>query len=371
LIFSILNTFKSKMDIPIRKQSIGTFDKKKFQTLLDSFSDEPEEESSERTDVSFEQLSLRETNVCRFCGEFTCIADCDYGAYVCTSCGKKNGEILDNTHEWRPLGYDDPRRSDPSRVGMPVNEHFIKASLSTSINGYGNQMFRQFHKYNSMDYDERSLLRNFQYMDSSTEDIVPEAVKDHAKNLYKKISENENKRGAKKHSNMAACVYFASEGRNCLTDIEKISSNFNIKKKKFTKGCNFYREQLFEKEPQFYAKIKPISAEDEIKKICASLGVEEIFMNIACYVAHMAQELGIVIKNTPLSIAVGSVFLVCTTYGLEFDKKDVSEKCEISDVTVNKSFNLLAGYKNYLIPTEKLFNKYMDIKSSRCKRVDI
>jgi transcription initiation factor TFIIIB Brf1 subunit/transcription initiation factor TFIIB len=353
----------------ITTQKIGTLDKKKLQLLLKSFSDEDCEESSEqeRTDTSFEQLTLKDTNNCRFCGKFTCIADTDYGAYVCTSCGKKNGDILDNAHEWRPLGYDDPRRSDPSRVGMPVNEHFIKASLSTSINGWGNQMFRQFHKYNSMDYDERSLLRNFQHMDSSTDDIVPEAVKDHAKNLYKKISENENKRGAKKHSNMAACVYFASEGRNCATDIEKISSQFNIKKKKFTKGCNFYREQLFEKEPQYYARMKPVSAEDEIKKICSSLGIEEVYVNICCYVAHMAQELGIVIKNTPLSIAVGSVYLVCTTYGLEYDKKDISDKCEISDVTVNKSFNLLAGYKNLLIPTKKLFDKYMEVKTSECK----
>lgn len=82
-----------------------------------------------------------------------------------------------------------------------------------------------------MDYDERSLLKNFQYMDNSAEDLVPEAVKEHAKKLYKRISDNENKRGAKKHSNMAACVYFASEGRNCATDIEAISSNFNIKKR--------------------------------------------------------------------------------------------------------------------------------------------
>jgi transcription initiation factor TFIIIB Brf1 subunit/transcription initiation factor TFIIB len=342
-------------------QKIGHLNSKKFTELLESFDEEPHPKPQ-----SFrisEQLILRRNNMCYHCHRFDCVSDPEIGGIICTNCGRLNDEIFDSSNEWRCSNYDDPRKTDQSRVGMPVNEYFMKASLSTTIQGYGNQAFRQFHKYNSMDYDERSLLKNFQYMDNSAEDLVPEAVKEHAKKLYKRISDNENKRGAKKHSNMAACVYFASEGRNFATDIEAISSNFNIKKKKFTKGCNFYREQLFEKEPEYYAKMKPVSAEDEIMKIGAALNLPEMYKNITRYVAHMAQELGIVLKNTPVSIAVGAIQLVCATYQLEIDKKDISSKCEISETTIHKSFTLLSNYKNYLIPTKKLFDKYMEMRS--------
>ena len=342
-------------------QKCGNLDKLKFQQILDSFSDEPEEQSSVDKTRSVEQQLLKLTNECRFCGKFECIADPDEGVYVCMSCGHLNGEILDSSQEWRSLGYDDPRRSDPSRVGMPVNEHFKKASLSTSINGFGNQLFRQFHRYNVMDYDERSLLKNFQFMDSSTEDMVPEAVKDHAKNLYKRVSENENKRGAKKHSNMTACVFVSSQHRHHATNVDSLCTQFGVGRKKFTKGCNFVREQLYEKEPEFYAKMKPISPEDEVIKICNILSLDEIYRNISLYVSFMVQEQGIMINSTPVSIAVGAVFLVCYIYDLGIEKKDVSEKCEISDVTVNKSFNLLLSHKDFLIPTEKLYKKFCEL----------
>ena len=109
--------------------------------------------------------------------------------------------------------------------------------------------------------------------------------------------------------------------------------------------------------------MKPVSAEDEILKIGTALNIPEMYKNITCYVAHMAQELGIVLKNTPVSIAVGSLQLVCSTYQLEIDKKEISSKCDISETTIHKSFTLLSNYKNYLIPTKKLFDKYMEMKN--------
>ena len=44
------------------------------------------------------------------------------------------------------------------------------------------------------------------------------------------------------------------------------------------------------------------------------------------------------------------------------DKKDIVDKCDISDVTINKSLALLMSYKNYLIPTKKLYQKYLELR---------
>ena len=343
-------------------QKLGEFDDKKFQEILKSF-DDSVQFRDKFNDNRNQQNMILQNNRCKFCLKFECIADTEEGRYLCTKCGKDNGEIWDLTQECRnQIGDDFRRGGDVARVGLPINEHFMKSSLSTVISGWGYQNYRRFQKYNTMDYDERSLLRNFQFIDTSAEDLCPEVVKEHAKNVYKTISENENKRGKKKQSNMAACVYFASEGRGNAVDKEKLSESFLVTKKKFTKGCNFYREQLFEKEPEYYAKMKPVSADDEIKRICGLLGMAEIYRNIVCYASYMAQELGIVIKNTPISIAVGSIFLISNVYQLEIDKKDIIDKCEISDVTINKSFSLLMNYRNYLIPTEKLYQRFMELR---------
>jgi len=357
------------MEIPMMSESgidliqkLGDFDAKRFKELLLTF-DEPVEYIDRFVESSPQQRIILKNNKCKFCDCFECIADSEEGRYICAKCGRDNGEILDSTQEWRNQSCDDVRRGgDPARVGLPVNEHFMKSSLSTVISGWGYQNYRRFQKYNTMDYDERSLLKNFQFIDTSTEDLCTEVVKEHAKNVYKTISENENKRGKKKQSNMAACVYFASEGRGDSVDKEKLSESFLVSKKKFTKGCNFYREKLFEKEPEFYAKMRPVSAEDEIKRLCNLLGMKEIYRNITCYAAYMAQELGVVIKNTPISIPVGSIFLIANVYELEIDKKEIVDKCDISDVTINKSFALLMSYRNYLIPTEKLYQRFIELQ---------
>jgi len=311
-----------------------------------------------------EQNLLKKTNFCPFCKHFEIILDYDEGVYLCTQCGRMCDEILDHGQEWRNMSNDDNRKfSDPSRIGMPVNEHYKKSALTTVISGWGYDGYRRFQKYNSMEYDERSTLKNFQYMDSSSDEIAPEAVKEQAKNLFKRISEDVPRRGSIKHSNMAACIFFASKNRDIRQDKDKISENFNIKKNKFTKGCNFYKETMFEKEPEHYAKMRPVNAFDEIIRIGELINLSENYVNMTLYVACMAQKLGIVMKNTPISIAVGSISLLSSVCKLDIDKKEMALKCKISDVTINKSFNLLNNYKDVLLTTKKLYEEFLKNKN--------
>lgn len=313
--------------------------------------------------VGSEQDLLKKTGTCPFCNSFDILLDQEEGVFVCTSCGKMCGEFFDQGQEWRNMSNDDNRKfSDPSRIGMPVNEHYKKSALSTVISGYGYDGYRRFQRYNSMEYDERSTLKNFQYIDNSCEDIASEAIKEQAKNYFKRISEDESRRGSIKHSNMAACVFFASQNRNIRQDKNKISESFNIKKKKFTKGCNYYKEVIFEKEPEQYAKMVPVNAFDEIERIGNMINLKENHINLALLIACKAQKLGIVMKNTPISIAVGSISMIANICNLDLDKKELAIKCEISDVTINKSFNLLNGYKDLFIPTKKEFEEFVNNK---------
>lgn len=335
--------------------------------LKRSFSDDEELNSSRQTPIlnslGSEQDILKKTGTCSFCKSFNVILDQDEGVYVCTSCGKMCGEFFDQGQEWRNMSNDDNRKfSDPSRIGMPVNEHYKKSALCLVISGYGYDGYRRFQRYNSMEYDERSTLKNFQYIDSSSEDIASEAVKEQAKNLFKRISEDESRRGSIKHSNMAACVFFASQNRNIRQDKNKISESFNIKKKKFTKGCNYYKEVIFEKEPEQYARMIPLNSYNEIERIGNMINLKENHINLALMIACKAQKLGIVMKNTPISIAVGSITMIGSICNLDLDKKELASKCEISDVTINKAFNLLNSYKDLFIPTKKEFDEFVKNK---------
>ena len=339
----------------------------KFESIKDSLLDEEVTYDDEISVQSDEQKLIRKNNKCIHCNSFKIIMDVELGYNVCYECGRIIDEILDCGQEWRTPGNNDSRKfSDPSRVGLPINEHFQKASLSTIILGYGYEIYRRYQQYNSMDYSERKLLKNFQQIDSSVENKnIPESIREKAKNMFKKISEDSSKRGSCKNSNMAACIYFASQDKNMKQNKENLSKCFNIKKKKFTKGCNYYKEAIFDKEPNFYKKMNPINYDDEIDRFAEILNIEEDFINIIKYVAYLANELGIVLKNTPTSIAIGSIYLVSQIYKLKIGKKEISEKCSVSDVTINKAYSNMVNYYYLLMPTERLFNEFLEIKNEK------
>ena len=329
-------------------------DLKIFNDLKESF------EESESSDKKEENLIIK-NGTCKKCKKYDVVIDRESNKIVCENCGIIISDIMDYGQEWRALGFDEvSSKVNKSRVGLPINEHFKKASLSTIILGWGPESYRRYQLYNSMEYDERRLLKNFQLIDSNTEERnIPESIKDHAKNMFKTISEDLRKRGSCKHSNMAACVYFASQDKNYNQNKDKLSKCFNIKKKKFTKGCTFYKEEMFDKEPDYYNKIKPVNTYDEIKKFSKLLNIKEVFVHIIRYVTFMSTEFGIVIKNTPTSIAVGSIYLVSQVYNLNITKKMISDKCSVSDVTINKAYNSMINYQNIILPTKELLEEFI------------
>lgn len=335
-----------------------------YKDILNSFDDKIEitDLGKVKTD---EQELIRINNYCKHCKNTNILLDYDEGGYICGDCGRKIEEFFDQNQEWRNHFNDDSRKfGDPSRVGLPINEHFKKASLSTTILGYGNELYRKYHIYNSMEYDERRLLKNFNLISESVEDRnIPESKIEQARKMFKTVSEDDPKRGSRKHSIMGACVLFVSEDKDYKQNKEKISDCFKIKKKKLTKGCNFYKETIFEKEPEYYEKLKPTNTEDEVERFANELEMPEIYKNITKYVAHMASEIGIILKNTPSSIAVGSIYLVTQVYKLNISKKEIIEKCNTSDVTMNKAYKALLAKKSLLIPNKKLFDEYMAMKN--------
>ena len=76
----------------------------------------------------------------------------------------------------------------------------------------------------------------------------------------------------------------------------------------------------------------------------------------------MATELGIILKNTPASVAVGSIYLVAQVYKLNISKKEIVEQCDVSDVTINKAYSAMFNHKTLLIPTKKLYDEYINLQ---------
>ena len=90
------------------------------------------------------------------------------GGVFCSKCGVLQEVRYSNEQEYRYYGENDSKNSDPSRVGMPINNLLPKSSMGTSIasnvgrNVYIINRIMQYHQWSKMPYEERSLWKDYE-----------------------------------------------------------------------------------------------------------------------------------------------------------------------------------------------------------------
>ena len=274
---------------------------------------------------------------------------------VCTYCGVENDSIIDYNAEWRYYGSDDNKRSsDPNRCGIPMNPIIPDTSLSTVILGKGFEIYRKINSWNGLSYKQRSLIAILNKIATKANiDNVPQSIIDATMNMYKIISQDYIKRGASRESLIAACFFNALRDQGMIRSTEEVAKLFDIKSKKLSKGCNEFTELMFSKNKDYVKNMKPIESKDLIERFCALLDIDEDYCKVAIRAAILIDKLGICQENNPKSIAVGCIYLISHNYNLGFSKKDISEQCKTSEVTVTNTYSQMAKFKKYLLPKDE------------------
>ena len=271
---------------------------------------------------------------------------------ICTLCGAENDSIIDYQAEWRYYGTDDNKHSsDPNRCGVPSNPLIPDASLSTVILGKGFEVYRRLNSWNGLTYKQRSLIGILNKIALKANiDNVPQSIIDATMNMFKMISQDYIKRGASRESLIAACFFNALRDQGLVRSTEEIAKLFDIKSKKLSKGCNEFAELMFTKNKDYVKNMKPIESKDLVERFCISMNIEESYIKIAVKASILIDKLGICQENNPKSIAVGVLYLISQHYNLGFTKKEISETCKTSEVTVNNTYSQMLQFKKYLLP---------------------
>lgn len=292
-------------------------------------------------------------DICYKCGERDFIVE--DGCIVCHHCGRVNGQEIDYNQEWRFYGNDENSgRSDPTRCGIPINPLLPDSSLGTIILGNGQQAFRRLHRWNSSNPRERSLIQAYnQIQEKTAKANIPVCIVDKAKVLYKTLSSEKIKRGTTRKGLMAACIFYILKDKQISRSTREISTIFELKQKKMTTGCKYFNEIMYSKNKDYLNQIQPTTTADFIQRFSQKLGIDEKYQSLAIHICQLADKLGIISESTPPSIAVGCLYLMIQHFHFSITKKHLSEICEISEVTISKSYKKLLEYKQYLIPDEE------------------
>lgn len=126
---------------------------------------------------------------------------------------------------------------------------------------------------------------------------------------------------------------------------KEIAKIFNLKVTTMTKGCKKFQEIM-------KMNMDSTTAVDFVFRFCSKLNLDKTMREICKQVVLSAEDQGFVSENTPPSIAAGSIYLCNIHYAWGFSKKELSDACEISQVTISKCFKKLCSYKSYLFPED-------------------
>jgi transcription initiation factor TFIIB len=264
------------------------------------------------------------------------------GVISCKICYREITNITDGP-EWRFYGSNDSRSQNPSRCGMPVNSLLPKSSLGSSVSiknrSESMNMIGRYQRWNSMPYRERSLYKVFVDIDTKCQaNGLPKIISTTAKSLYRILSDAKISRGSNRIGVIAACVYNACKECGVPRSPNELSCIFDIDPKVMTKGCKNYTEimRISKTDMTRIHNIKSIDLDDFIERFCHNLSISGKGVSAIMRISGMCQDLGLISDNTPPSMASGCIYLYVKTLKIDILKKQISDICKISEVTINK-----------------------------------
>lgn len=274
------------------------------------------------------------------------------GMTTCKCCNKIISNISDGA-EWRYYGSSDTKSADPTRCGMPTNILLPESSIGSTINFKNNSksmnQIRRYQNFHGMPYKERSKYKVFNLItEKCDKNNINVKIIGEAKSLYSNICEIKISRGSNRDGIIAACVYFACKECNVPRASKEIAEVFDIDITVMTKGCKKFQEIMnLNKRNKNRIKNKSINPRDFIERFCDKIDIE---INVIYNICDICLSHNIISQNTPQSIAAGCIYYYIKENSLNINKKDLSDICKISEVTINKCYKKIEEHKH-------LFNK--------------
>jgi len=318
------------------------------------------------------QLKLEddEREICPEC-KSECSVTFNGECNTCMECGYIIEMEIDHGQEWRYYGASDSKSSDPTRVGRPTNNKF-EDNLGTFMGpARKNSQFYNYlrnlnNKWVNSNHKDRTLNKTFTHMTSYGKRMgLNKNIIELAEQYYTEINKIHISRSGNRIALEAACLYEACRVYSVPRTIKEFADAYNLDKKLMTKGHKRLRDHMKQLENKgiiFNHKyIEPTSSIDYIERYCSNLGITQDMTERCKYAANKIKEHKIAPKNTPTSIAAGSIFLISMIYNLGITKEQIKKATKgVSKVTINKCFTILYANRSKLIISDEELAKIME-----------
>lgn len=248
---------------------------------------------------------------CTDCKAYTPIVfDHMAGDIICSECGLVlESHSIDETSEWRTFA-DESKDKDPNRVGAPSDPLLCGGGLGTVITKIGascdssfssSRVINQWQKV--AQNPDASLINNFKRIGNMADTLgLMETIKSHAKELYKKVTDQNACRGRNLSPIMAACLYYACQEEGVPRTMKEIAM--------VTKGAtkkDIYRAKRLVREKLEIGN-KVIHAGDLARRYCSNLGLNNLVTKAVLETVKKSEEFDI--RRTSTSILATIIYMI-------------------------------------------------------------
>ena len=92
-----------------------------------------------------------------------------------------------------------------------------------------------------------------------------------------------------------------------------------------------------------------ISYDNLIDRFCQQLNISEETIDMVKDCVNTVHDKKLLPKNSTESIVCGCIYFICNMLQLNINKNDISNICNISNATINKTYKALVEFTDILI----------------------
>jgi len=298
------------------------------------------------------------------------IEDHNKGIIVCTSCGQIIGNLFDCNAEWKT--HDDDGKGDTSRCTIITNVLLQQTSLGTTIGG-GKSRIKTLHTWSAIPYRERSMAQVFNTIKKKCHRAdIPKCIEDDAIIMFKTINdckhtEGKNignymiRRGTNRKSLIASCIFNACRKKGMTRSPKEIAELFGITNTEMTRGCKNFSK--FMKMRNIDVNTGISLPEHFVERFCNTLKLKKQYIDEAVQIAKNIRRINLASDHTPFSVATSSILMMSEKNGLNINKKILSEKFNVSEVTIGKTYKKIEEYSQELTNDKIIEEMELKIKN--------
>lgn len=316
------------------------------------------EDSDSTAELVYDRVAEHEAKQCE-CGGNLRLTEEGFEACDRPSCGKMKTNVLDSSPEWRYYNASDGG-ADPTRCGLPVNPLLHESSYGCRVScpfnsSYEMRKVRRYTEWQAMPYAEKSRYDEFTRITAYARGAgLPGIVIDCALRYHTQISAQRTFRGLNRDGIIAASTYIACRVNDIPRTPREIAEIFKLDAPSATRGCKNAMSILNSlerhKDVESKSHFKQTSPEDFIARYGSKLSMASSLVKLAAFIAMKVQRENLIPENTPHSVAAGVIYFVAAITNSAVTKRDVHDVSNISEVTINKCYRKLEGFREQLVP---------------------